>query len=846
MRFELMWSVIVLLASLTVCAGEVVVRVQVTPGGPQIHVDGEPVVPRWFFGSVRGGTVPATSQWSQQSFEFTPAAEVAGRGTLHFRFGHLAGEVWLADVRVFDSQTSADVLPPGSFATPEAFARTWRIWPPGDANTVGKVEVANGALHVTITDPPGGNWPDFHLYSDLSLSFAAGRSYTCCFRVRALPERNVTPAVYHVVGGVWQHIGGPPGPFLHQVALARAAGVRFVSFGAPNCWTPPEEPLDFSPLDALCQSIIAVHPQVLLVPRVSANAPPWWLQRHPDARMVYEGNNPGTMASVSDRRYRADAAAHLERLCRHLSERFPDNFAGIHPCGQNTGEWFYEASWQRPLSGYDPATLNAWRQWLADRGLPGAETAQVPDAEARHAAPFGLLRDPARERMLIEFNRFQQAEMADMVLTLAAAARRGTEGRKLVVFFYGYHYEFGAMPNGAATAGHYGLARVLRSEDIDILCSPISYTDRQWPGTAPCMSPAESIRDAGIMWLNEDDTRTYLAATTEYGGVADLQQTRDVMLRNTAQAALRGFATWWMDLHGDGWFDDPAIWEEMVRLAPVDQALLHRPQPFTPQIAAIVGEDSMCHLAGGGNAVSRPLIYLARAALGRCGAPYGQYMLQQAVAGEVPAPLQVFLAAWSLTEEQRAQLEANRRPGLTRVWCYAPGWLLPDRTDLQAMSELIGFTCRAVSPGSAVATPTEAGRALGLTDPWGPQAAIQPLFAVEAAPEETLATWADGSPALAVHRSEQGIDVFLGVPELTPALVRALARLAGVHLFTEVDASVWTADPFLSVHALADGPLTVHTGRAQPVTDALDGSVLGAGPDLVLPMRKGETRVLRY
>lgn len=97
-----------------------------------------------------------------------------------------------------------------------------------------------------------------------------------------------------------------------------------------------------------------------------------------------------------------------------------------------------------------------------------------------------------------------------------------------------------------------------------------------------------------------------------------------------------------------------------------------------------------------------------------------------------------------------------------------------------------------------------------------------------------------------MHRSEQGIDVFLGVPELTPALVRALARLAGVHLFTEVDASVWTADPFLSVHALADGPLTVHTGRAQPVTDALDGSVLGAGPDLVLPMRKGETRVLRY
>ncbi|HUS81376.1 MAG TPA: beta-galactosidase, partial [Armatimonadota bacterium] len=635
-----------LLVAASVCAAEVVVRVQPTPGGPQIHVNGQPVVPRWFFGSMRGGTIAAGAEWSQQSFDFTTAADVSGRGTLHFRFGHVAGEVWLADVRVFDAQTGRDVLPPGSFATGEAFEENWNTWPLGEANTVGAVEVVDGGLHVTIADPPGGNWPDFHLHSDTALSFAAGHTYTCAFRVRATPDRAVTPAVYHVLGGVWSHIGGPPGPFLHQVALARDAGVSFVSFSAPNCWTAPEEPTDFRSLDELCESIVAVNPNVLLVPRVGANAPPWWLERHPEARMVYEGDAAGRYASVSHRQYRADAAAHLEKLCRHLTERFPDNFAGIHPCGQNTGEWFYEDSWKRPLSGYDPATLAAWREWLAVRGVAGAASAEVPDAESRHAAPHGLLRDPGRELMLIEFNRFQQREMAEMVMALAAAARRGTDGKKLVVFFYGYHYEFGAMPNGAPVAGHYALGRVLQATDIDILCSPISYTDRQWPGTAPCMSPAESIRDAGIMWLNEDDTRTYLSGETRYGGVADLQQTRDVMLRNTAQAALRGFATWWMDLPAQGWFDDPAIWEELTRLAPVDRALLERAAPFTPEIAAIIGEESMCHLAGGANAISRPLIYDARAALGRSGAPYGQFMLAQAIAGEVPARLQIYLAAW--------------------------------------------------------------------------------------------------------------------------------------------------------------------------------------------------------
>lgn len=835
-----------LLVGAGVCTAEVVARVRPTPGGPQIHVDGEPVVPRWFFGSVRGGAVAASRDWLPRSFEFTPAEDIDGRGTLHFRFGHVAGEVWLADVRVFDAETGDDVLPPGSFATPDAFEQTWNLWPPDEANTVGDVEVVDGALHVTVTDPPDGNWPDFHLHTNIALSFTADRTYICAFRVRATPERTVSPAVYHVFGGVWSPVGGPSGPFLRQVALARDAGVSFVSFGAPNCWTAPEEPPDFRALDDLCESIIAVNPDVLLVPRVSANAPSWWLERHPEARMVYENGAAGGHASVSDRRYRADAAAHLERLCRHLTERFPDHFAGIHPCGQNTGEWFYEGSWKPPLNGYDPATLSAWRDWLAARGVADAASAEIPAAEARHAAPFGLLRDPARESMLIEFNRFQQREMADMVLALAEAARRGTAGNKLVVFFYGYHYEFAALPNGAPVAGHYALERVLQSSDIDILCSPISYTDRQWPGTAPCMSPAESIRDAGIMWLNEDDTRTYLAGETRFGGVADLQQTRDVMLRNTAQAALRGFATWWMDLPGQGWFDDPAIWEELTRLEPVDRALLQRDEPFTPQIAAIVGEDSMCHLTGGSNAVSRPLIYDARAALGRSGAPYGQYTLSQAVAGDVPARLQIYLAAWALSAEERELLQANRASGVTRVWCYAPGYLLPDRSDIGAMQELTGLSCVAATPESPTATPTDEGVKLGLSEPWGPTGPVAPLFAAVADPDQTLATWPDGSCALAVRRTDAGNDVFLGVPQLTPALVRALARVAGVHLFTGVDAAVWAAEPYLSVHAMADGPIRINTGRAEPVVDALTGAAVGTGPDFALTMRKGETRVLRY
>ena len=235
------------------------------------------------------------------------------------------------------------------------------------------------------------------------------------------------------------------------------------------------------------------------------------------------------------------------------------------------------------------------------------------------------MRDPAREKRLLEFARFQQQEMAEHVAAMAAACRRGTDGRKLVVFFYGYLFEFGPLPDGAPTSGHYALASLLKGRDIDILCSPISYTDREWIGTAPSMTAAESVLRAGILWLNEDDSRTFLDPRPEEhvqeGGLVDLQQTRQVMRRNTAQAAIRGFGTWWMDLPAQGWFNDARIWEEMVLLRPLDAAMIDRRGPFAAEIAAVVDEESMCHLAGGSAAVGGGLIYDARAALGRCGAP---------------------------------------------------------------------------------------------------------------------------------------------------------------------------------------------------------------------------------
>jgi hypothetical protein len=222
------------------------------------------------------------------------------------------------------------------------------------------------------------------------------------------------------------------------------------------------------------------------------------------------------------------------------------------------------------------------------------------------------------------------------------------------------------------------------------------------------------------------------------------------------------------------------VWLADVRLHPVDEAMARRTIRFTPDTAAVLDEDSMCHLPGGSAAFVRPLVYDARASPGRLDAPYGQYLPDDALAGEVPGKLPFHLAAWALTPAERVQFKASRAPNTTRVWCYAPGYVCPDRLDVAGVKDVTGFEAHPVSLATAAVTSTPVGTAVGLTgggeaaDPWGPKEPIQPRLAATAMPQQTWATCSDGSPAVVMRETQSGTDVFLGVPALTPELVRPL------------------------------------------------------------------------
>jgi hypothetical protein len=363
------------------------------------------------------------------------------------------------------------------------------------------------------------------------------------------------------------------------------------------------------------------------------------------------------------------------------------------------------------------------------------------------------------------------------------------------------------------------------------------------------MTAAESVALAGKMWLCEDDTRTYLGSGNfpgQFDGARDLAETQTMLRRNVAQEATRNFATWWMDLGMTGWFNDPRMWDEMKRLEAVDRVLLEKPIPYRPQVAAVIDEHAMLETAASAWTLTESGIYQVRRPLGRMGAPYGQYLLDDVLRGRVDAKLYLFLNAWQLSTAQRQALRSNTR-GTCQVWCYAPGLHDGDRTSPEAMREISGFHLMPVSPKRALATPTDLGKQLGLQTAFGVDGPITPLFAAaDASREETLATYPDGSAAVALRQVSGGWSVFVGVPGLTSELLRLAARKAGVHLYTETDCNVYANGPIVALHAAQDGTIVLDTGRRSQVHDALGGDLIGSGPRVTLPMKKGETRVLRY
>ena len=620
------------------------VRVRQTPQGPRIFVGGRAVRPRFYYGSPPCLCPISNVKKREFTIPFRPEADT-DNGRVSIDGFDDDAPMWFSNAALID-KTDNEMLP---------------------------LPAAGGSVE---TDMPDGEERTRHFVRE-GLHLKKGHLYHFVVAHRSTHNRTyfTHEVSYTDADGRKVVMPLPYGDTLcDTVRLAADAQVDFVTFstdtswGCMDWWAPPGEPPAYGRIDREFEHIIAANPNALIVPRVCADAPGWMLERDPSLRMVFDKGYPVRMSSVSARPYREAACAEVEKLTRHLRTRFPRNFAGLHVSGQNSAEWFYMMSQSEELSGYDVHTRDAFRAWLAKRGEKDAATAEVPSPEARRVKrPQGRL-DPVLDRRVIQFGEFRQEEMASLLCDLGAAVRRGSDGGSLAIFFYGYTWELGAVVAGAAETGHFFVDWIMRhgKDSIDGFSAPFSYTDRGWPGSSPVMAPSETFMRNGFLWINEDDYRTHLENLWSFPVNVGLRNrspfvTRNALLRNGALNILRGHGDWWMDLCGRGWFRDAEMWKIRKALNVMDDAMMHRKKPYTPEIALVVDEKSLMRNGFGSSAEVRPHLKYARIRFNLCGATHGQYLLDDVLANPPDSKLLFIAYARDLEPERRARLDEIRK-----------------------------------------------------------------------------------------------------------------------------------------------------------------------------------------
>jgi hypothetical protein len=432
---------------------------------------------------------------------------------------------------------------------------------------------------------------------------------------------------------------------------------------------------------------------------------------------------------------------------------------------------------------------------------------------------------------------------------------------KVIGTFYGYHFFIPYVPT-LINSGHAALARVLESPAVDLIVAPYTYMERHPGGIFLPQPVAGSIRLHGKLLYIEDDTRTFKTEpNASWGRCPDRATTIGVLRRNWLGTLAAGGTLWWME-QGSGWFSDAELLAELGAMQRIAAARLRKPKPSHAQVAIIASEESAAYLRYD-DVLIDPLIARQMVNLMHLGAPTDIYLasdLERVFSTPESARyrLVVFLDTLYLNSKQREVVRTQvARQGRTLLWIYGGGLVTDAGWSIEAMTELTGIR----SQLREVVAPLYLETAVtGTRLTYGSDRVTGPLL-VGDDPEAEVWGWLVGSPkphelampdslytapGLLVKQLGESRSVWSALPALPDALLRHIARQAGVHVYNDLGAQVLAAGDLLAIHANLTAAHRVRLPAAATLTDIFTDKVLiGDATELTLSLARGETAVLQ-
>jgi hypothetical protein len=571
---------------------------------------------------------------------------------------------------------------------------------------------------------------------------------------------------------------------------------------------------------------VEIDPEAQIIFRLDFQAPRGWEQRFPQAVYRTASGEVGE-PSVCDEKYWGVASECLKLFVRkvRMLEK-ADNVMGVH---LERGEWFFPED-----HGFDcsQAATHEFREWARHRYLNDEvtlraswfdgniefETMQVPEFNPQGVEYDRFIRSSRKQRRYVDYHLFLGDSTVRRISELAYAAKSAAEGMLLVGVSYGYTFEW-----SHPASGHLALGKLLRTEEVDFIGGPPSYRNRQPSGTAAFPCPIDSFALNGKLYISEEDFKTSLSTGHEPDdfnpALKTPQALESVHWRGAGAALAHGSGVEWMDLWGNGWLRTHSVWERAQR---VREAFIDRMEaPLgDPDVAVFIDERALAYLVD--SKAFDLLVQNVRESVLRAGVSAAFYLLSDLAHREKfpESRLYLFVNAWDIRPELRAAIKSRlQKDDKVLFWLYSAGLFDAGRDSLERAREVTGIALKP-QPFYSKAGTTILNRRHPLSEAF-PDRSVMAGMKLEpsyfAIPENgvVLGEYTQtGLPSFVVKEfhddpNARWTSVFLGEPVVNPALIRALAQMAGAHVWNYHEDVVHVRGPFCTIHCSGTGPRTI-------------------------------------
>ncbi|MCQ2391014.1 MAG: hypothetical protein MJ240_06300 [Kiritimatiellae bacterium] len=576
------------------------------------------------------------------------------------------------------------------------------------------------------------------------------------------------------------------------------------------------------------------------------------------------------------------------RLCERSVRKFfkacferpyGDRIVGFMPGFGNFGENNYgqlDGVNYLSLHDFSPAMSNFFRKWLVRAyagdvaafgkawNRPGFNFAhaQVPTTLQRVPPMEGAFLSAKLQRQTIDYARCESFAILHRVDRMCRAAKEITGGRVFTASEIGYL---------SARHGHREMVPILESRWLDAFGPAPGYMNRGPGDDIPAFAPVASLMHHNKVYLYQSDVRSHKFGhpLKRFGETDGAEESAAVYLREIGKYMVQGLVPYHWTF--DQWYSDPKIMEVVGNFDRYMRLSGKFPRQQTAEIAVVL--DPLSLSAGIEYNYSRQpstaaahFMFNTRLEWHRLGAPYDLWLLDDLLASAELSRYRVvvFPAQVALTVQQRRLIKERLcRDGRTLVWMFAPGVFKADGTQIDYSPDsaaVTGFTLqerkgnvRLVMKPDVAALKREldfvgdgaefgwsrTGLYGGFSYPWDhtnpkvwPPEVMGARFSVTRG-GTVLARYADdGSPAMAIRREDDHTSCFWGSTVLNREILAAIARKAGVHLYTDRPAVVYANRQFGMVHVKEGGALTVKLPqKVAAIIDVVSGRTLAANTD---------------